>query len=74
MSRPMLIKGEMSVREKKVFERNKYEDLMYWPGVISLPELEEEAIGDEVLYDESSIEYEVYLDEWWEDFVSAFYL
>ena len=58
----------------KVFERNKYDDVVYWSGVQALPELDEEELGDEILYAENSIEYETYLDEWWEVFVSAFYL
>ncbi len=58
----------------KVFERNKHNDVVYWTGVQALPELESEELGEEILYSENSIEFETYLDEWWEDFVSPFYL
>ena len=60
--------------EAKVFERNTYEDVTYWPGVLNLPELMEEAMAEDVLFAEDPREFETYLDEWWEEFVSDFYL
>jgi hypothetical protein len=58
----------------KVFERNPYEDVVYWPGVIALPELMEEAMADDLLFADDPMEFETYLGEWWEGFVSDFYL
>ena len=60
--------------DAKFFERNTYEDAVYWAGVLALPELMEEELADDVYSVEDPREFETYLDEWWEDFVSDFYL
>ncbi len=58
----------------KVFERNIYEDEEYWSGVLYLPELMEEEMAEEVLYDDLFVEFENCIEEWWESFVSSDYL
>jgi esterase/lipase superfamily enzyme len=58
----------------KVFERNSYDDVVYWSGVLDLPELVEEVLADDVLFVEDPREFETYLGEWWDSFISDFYV